>query len=176
MKQQKFKRGNLVFMHNKSCVIKGSYADLFGGDNIDDYSILYLNDGNSRAWCQTDELTLIDIGGEYLIDLCEKIRKKEVEKNTDINYIKENLRELNSDSILYLFELIGFKPSFLKNGEFSLLFHDWDLIRPMFLSVINAKTWSDAKKINDLPFFNRYNFKKAYEKFHPITTETKEDL
>lgn len=83
---QKFKRGNLVkilvghiIYRNKNgafdlrpedvgrlAIIDYSYAERYGGSDIDSYSIIWLDTGYSLAWKQTNELEFIDKGGDHL--------------------------------------------------------------------------------------------------------------
>lgn len=86
--EQKFKRGNLVRIlvghevwSNKKgvtdilpndvgrkAIVEYSYAEKFGGNNVNDYSLMWQDNGSSFSWKSTNELELIDEGGEYLFD------------------------------------------------------------------------------------------------------------
>lgn len=88
MKEQKFKRGNLVkvlvghqIWSNKegttdispedvgrSAIIEYSYAEKYGGSDVDSYSIIWCDTGGSLAWKRTNELELINEGGEHLFE------------------------------------------------------------------------------------------------------------
>ena len=101
--EQKFKRGNLVKVLvgsivwtlakngvetivqdirpgdvGRKAVIEYSYADRFGGNNVDSYSVIFLDTGNSLAWKRTNELELVEEGGEHLFEEASKILEAKV--------------------------------------------------------------------------------------------------
>lgn len=96
MSGQKFKRGNLVKVlvgHQifstkegavdirpeyvaRKAIIRYSYAEEYGGDNIDDYSITWLDSGDSLAWKHERELELLDEGGEHLFEEAKANKEK----------------------------------------------------------------------------------------------------
>jgi len=93
--EQKFKRGNLVEVlvgHKiwtskygfidlspnhigRKAIIEYSYAEKYGGSDVNNYSIIFQDTGNSISWKETDQLKLIDEGGEHLIEQA-KLKKK----------------------------------------------------------------------------------------------------
>jgi len=169
-KEQKFKRGNLVEVlgEGRKAIIEYSYAEEYGGSDVDSYSIIWQDTGSSLAWKRTDELKLIDEGGEYLFDEAKKNRERISEQNTDISYIVSKLDEgrLSSESILFLFDMFGHKTSFHRNGEFFILFSDWEQLHPVFLHIKNAETLEDAESIFTEEGRNKYNIKKVYDAFN----------
>lgn len=96
MKKQKFKRGNLVhvakdlgqsmshFRNDTDAIIIGSYADLFGGDGYDRYTIMFLDNGEQCAWYWEDQLTLIDEGGKHLFDIAAENKKNFPKRDCNI--------------------------------------------------------------------------------------------
>lgn len=164
----KFKRGNIVEILKghviwtsdggkkeidkeqigKKAVIDGSYADLYGGSNTKDYSIILLDTGSSLAWKNEEELEYIEEGGEYLFKECEDKRKELEQKYCSKEYILEALESgnISSSSILYLFNLLGFDSSFKSNGQYFCLFHDWSRLEPVFIYIKKADTIEEAKK------------------------------
>lgn len=152
MSEQKFKRGNLVKYTRKEnvaygfdgiallmkekitihkVIIEGSYADLYGGDNIEDYSVIFLDTGNSLAWVEEEELELLEEGGEYLLEQAKENRELILKRNTDLKLIKANFNNnlkdgLSSNTVLYLFNKIGFDSSFNRNGEYFILWESWN--------------------------------------------------
>lgn len=185
---QKFKRGNLVEIlvgHQiwsnkdgvtdispndigKKAIIEYSYAEKFGGTDVDSYSIIWMDTGGSLAWKKTDEMRLLDEGGDYLFEQASANRKKISEQNKDIGYIEQHLDEgnLSSESILFLFDLLEFKSSFLINGEFYSLFNDWRNLHPIFVHIKNAKTIDEAKEIFKPAALLVFNVEKVYDAFH----------
>ena len=158
--EQKFKRGNLVRVlvgHQipddvgKTALIKYSYNDKYGGGNVDDYSIMWTDTGGTVAWKRTNELELIDEGGEHLFAECLVKREAISKANTDIKQIVENWiakeGKLSSETILFLFDKIGYKSSFLQNGEFYVLFADWGNLYPLFNVIMTAKIEQDITEI-----------------------------
>lgn len=111
---------------------------------------------------------MIEEGGEYLFEEAKANRKRISEQNTDINYIAEHLDEgkLSSESILMLFDLLGFKTSFHRNGEFFVLFNDWEKLHPVFVHIKNADTIEGAKSIFTPDGLSSMNVEKVYDAFH----------
>ena len=186
-KEQKFKRGNLVEVlvgHQiwsskdgvkdispddvgRKAIIEYSYAEKYGGNDVDSYSIIWQDTGSSLAWKSTNELELIDEGGEHLFDEAKKNRERISEQNTDINYIVSKLDEsgLSSESILFLFDMLGHNTSFHRNGEFFVLFSDWQQLHPIFVHIKNAKTLEEAQSIFTEEGQSKYNIQKVYDAF-----------
>lgn len=189
-KEQKFKRGNLVEVligHQirnskkgvqdispkdvgRKAIIEYSYAEKYGGSDVDSYSIIWQDTGSSLAWKCTNELKLIDEGGEYLFDEAKKNRERISKQNTDINYIVSKLDEgsLSSESILLLFDMLGHNTSFHRNGEFFVLYSDWQQLHPVFVHIKNAETLDDAKSIFTEEGQNKYNIEKVYDAFKGV--------
>lgn len=193
METQKFKRGNLVeilFGHpitsfgdgktettdmspeevGQLAIIEYSYAEKFGGDDVDSYSVIFVETGSSIAWKQTNEMKLIDEGGEHLFGDAKKVKDKITKQNTDINHVVSNLDEgnLSSDSILMLFDMLGFKTSFLSNGEFFALYSDWAKLHPIFLHIKYAKTLKDAESVFKPKGVKEYNIEKVFNEFKSV--------
>lgn len=165
---QKFKRGNLVrvlaghqifsYSNGKGkvrdiasneigelAIIDYSYAEKYGGGNTKEYSVTFLENGNSTAWKHEDQLLFVDEGGEHLFEQAKANKEKLIKQETDLKYILENWSNIisknpNSIMIQYLFGKIGFKSSFERNGEFFALYHDWHNMLPLFHIIINAKS------------------------------------
>ena len=190
MKKQVFQKGNLVkvlighqiFDSKKGttdispsqvgrlAVIEYSYAEKYGGNDVDSYSIVFLDTGNSVAWKRTGELEFIEEGGVHLLEAAAGARAKTTEQNTDIRFIADKLEEgkLSSESILFLFDLIGFKSSFLKNGEFYCLFSDWAKLHPMFLHIRQSSSIEEARSIFTTEALAVLDVEKTYNAFMGI--------
>lgn len=189
-KKQKFKRGNLVEVltgHQiwsskdgvqdispedvgRKAIIEYSYAEKFGGSNVDDYSIIWQDTGYSLAWKRTNELKLIDEGGEYLFDEANQNRERISKQNTDINYILSVLDEgsLSNESVLLLFDLLGHRTSFITNGEYYVLYSDWMVFHPLFVHIKYAKTIEEAQSGFTVKGLEKYNIQKVYDAFHNV--------
>lgn len=166
--KQKFKRGNLVKVlvgHQvwtkeqgvidisqedigRTAIIEGSYADLFGGNNRGDYSIIWMDTGGSVAWKSNNELELINEGGEHLFAEAKANKEAISKANTDIKQIVENWAakegKLSSETILFLFDRIDYNCSFLLNGEYYALFDSWAKLYPLFDVIMTAKIEQDV--------------------------------
>lgn len=172
--EQKFKRGNLVkvlvghqIWSNKEgvkdiapenvgrkAIIEYSYAEKYGGgqsSKTNSYSIVWADTGSSESWKDDHELELIEEGGEYLFAEAKANREKISKVNTDLKQIKETWVEkqgkLSSETILFLFDKIGYKSSFFRNGEFYALFADWSELYPLFDVIMTAKIEQDVTGI-----------------------------
>lgn len=168
-KEQKFKRGNLVHIavKDKDAIIVGSYADEFGGSDTKSYTVMFSDTGGESSWYKEYQLKLIDEGGEHLFDEAKKNRKRISKQNTDINYIASKLDDgsLSSESILFLFDMLGHNTSFHRNGEFFVLYSDWQQLHPVFAHIKNAEKLEDAKSIFTEEGLNKYNIEKVYDAF-----------
>lgn len=180
---QKFKRGNLVriaknlgsmmshFDNDKDAIIVGSYADQFGGDNTKSYTLMFVDTGGKCSWYQEHQLTLIDEGGEHLFEQAEKNRKCISEQDTNLSYILSNLDGgLSSESILLLFDMLGYNTSFHSNGEYFVLFSDWYKLYPVFAHIKNSKTLEEAKSGFTKEGQEKFNVEKVYTAFKEAMT------
>ena len=188
-REQKFKRGNLVEVFRTrmtwskeegekiyppeslgKAIIEYSYADEHGGDDTNSYSIMWQNTGCSHSWFSDRELKLIDAGGEHLLIEAKKTNERLSKQNKDINFILSKLDEgkLNSESILFLFDMLGYYTSFYRNGEFYVLFSDWGKLHPVFVHIKNASTLEEAKSIFTEAGLEKYNIEKVFNAFHNI--------
>lgn len=178
-KEQKFKRGNLVhiakdlgsmmshFENDKDVIIVGSYADQYGGSNTKSYTVMFPDTGSQSSWYEEHQLTLIDEDGEHLFEEANKNRKRISQQNTDINYIVSKLNEggLSGESILLLFDMLGHNTSFHRNGEFFVLFSDWNQLHPIFVHIKNAETLEEAQSVFTEEGQGKYNIQKVYDAF-----------
>jgi hypothetical protein len=188
--EQKFKRGNRVKILvgsimwsskngktttvdmspedvGRTALIDYSYAEKYGGNNTDSYSIILEDNGSSLAWKRTNEMELIDEGGEHLFEQAKQKRDKISKQNTDFDYIVTKIDEGNvsSETILFLFNKFGFKTSFYRNGEFYVLFDDWSNLQPIFKYIKNAKSLEDAKSCLTDKGNEIYNVELLYNEF-----------
>lgn len=196
MSEQKFHRGNVVkiIIDNplssendfkgdpdgknvgRLAVIKGSYADQFGGDSRDNYTIIFKDDGNMMSWWYDWQLELVSEGGEHEIEECEKIRDEYVSRCSDVNYIKEVFLNngplaVNTTSILTLFREVKVPSSFNRTGEFFMLFHEWLRIYPMFEAIFKGDyetTLEYVNKVSEVGYGkHKDNIIEFYDKMNP---------
>ena len=146
-------------------LLDGSIKELEEGS--DSYSLIFLQDGNEQAWFSRSQLRYISKGGPHLFQRAEKARKEIRKRNTDINFIKENLENsLSSESVLKLFSLLGHSSSFLRNGEFYALFGDWAIFQLIFVQIRDAKTLDEAKTVFTEEGNKVYNVEAVFNAFH----------
>lgn len=89
--RQKFFRGQIVwiqkempksmshFESGKYAVIQYSYNDQYGGGDVDSFSVMFLDDGNSVSWYKTDQLTLVHddrVLGETLLQTLREFSRQ----------------------------------------------------------------------------------------------------
>lgn len=171
--EQKFKRGNLVLIisgeyKGKQAIIQYSYKDKYGGDDINSYSVVFVETGHSVAWLTTSELELVEVGGEHLLEEAKEKRKETTKRNKDIKFILGKLEtgSLNSESILHLFDLIGYDSQFKKNGEFYTLHSEWAGLINLFIHIKNAKTLEEAESVLTQEGKDEFNVKRVWEEFN----------
>ena len=168
MIDQKFQRGNrvkILFGHKvytnngvidmhpeyvgREAVIIGSYADQYGGSERSKYTIIYCDNGNEMSWVEESQMELIHIGGEHMIDEAKEMADILLKLHTDIKSITRSWKDkgmnVSTDTILFLFDKIGFKSNFLSNGEYYSLFSDWQKMYNFFDFLFNAKTEEEER-------------------------------
>lgn len=166
--EQKFKRGTLVEVlvgHQvwsskdgvidispenigRKAIIEYSYAEKYGGSGnlLNSYSIIYQDTGSSEAWKDLNELKFIDEGGEHLIKEAKETYERLQKEYTSLAYIISHLEEgkINSEGLLILFELLGYKSRFWHSGEFYFLWAEWRIFQPVFIHIKHSDTLEQA--------------------------------
>ena len=152
MIKQKFHRGNLVriaddlglsrshFKSGCNVIIEGSYADRYGGHDIDSYSVIFPEDGNSCAWYHEDQLTLIDTGGESLI---EQAKENKLKLNVHKVLLRNDLSNLGHSEILDCLFLIGYYCP----DELCMIFDAWREWNSKFDHIRKSKSLEEARSI-----------------------------
>lgn len=190
--EQKFKRGNRVKVADdysniiyisgdrelpkhesagKEAFIIGSYADQFGGSDYSKYTLMF-KDGSTCSWFPESELSLIDEGGEHLIEEAQKKFQEEEKLHRDIKYITTQWRNnlpISSTMFLTLFEKIGFNSVFLRNGEYYCLFEDARQAKPLFDALFKAEKFSEIEEV--LNCYNSEFIKHSKEKIRILFEE-----
>lgn len=102
MKPQKFKRGDVVhiaknlgpsmwhFENDCDAIIMASYRDLYGGDDINNWKVMFCDTGGECAWYYTNQLTFLRHGGEAEIEKVTFLREKREATEQDIDWILAN--------------------------------------------------------------------------------------
>lgn len=165
----KFYVGNIVKVNGRKCVLE--YAN---GRRYTEWSVLFLDDGNSLAWVSESEMEFVSEGSIEEIEKAKQTRLIWETRNRDLQCISEKMlssEDLYSDSILTLFEKIGFDTSFNYNGEFFILFEEWDILRPIFDKMFEGNRDEMIKLVNDIftpKFRNKFmsSFCRLFEKIH----------
>lgn len=124
----------------KQYVIEYSYGEQFGNGEISGgYSIISMEDGSSSAWWDEDKLEFVSEGSLKLIEELQNKWKVHVEEFEDLKWIKENwnMGSIPYQSILKLFDEVGFETSFLKNGEYAILFSQWQRMMYIYDDLFN---------------------------------------
>jgi hypothetical protein len=191
VEKPKFKRGNLVRIDDdlgesmahfeKGCDAIINSVHKAHGDYIDennnryteyryDYEVMFPDTGNIAAWYYENQLTLIDEGGEHLFKQAKENRKRISKQNKDINYIISKLDNggigLSSESILHLFDIIGYKSRSFQNGEFYVLYNEWYQLYPVFMWIKRADTLEIAKQPFTEKGLQRLNIEAVWNAFH----------
>lgn len=179
MSNQKFQRGNLVYISkdlgemmghfkcDRNAIIRYSYCDKYSSSTTDhSYSVMF-EDGSTSAWYEEDKLTFVEEGGEHLLEKARAVFDEEVKQLKDFNYIVPNLdkEEISSETILFLFDKLGFKTSFHDNGEYFLLFKEWAILKPIFNHIKNSKSIVEAKSIFKNGFGDNFNVELIFNEF-----------
>ena len=129
---QKFKKGDHVkiaddlgatmshFTSGVEAIVQYSYADKFGGNNTNSYS-LYIKNLGSSSWYYESQLTLIEANRHDLLEKWKKEAEEDRKQKSDINWIFENGKEViencYGDSIETLGERLGYTNLWGSKGE-----------------------------------------------------------
>ncbi len=170
---------NMMAHHSgQEAIIIGSYADQCGCGETDKYTVIFPDEGDKVSWVKENELIFIEDGGEHLIVAGEKKRKEIEKQDKDLDYILPRLDDgkFSGTTMLYLFELLGFKSSFECNGEYTTLFNDWDYYHQAFTHIKNAKTMEDAKSIFTPKGLSLFNIEEVYKLFHGLECDLPERI
>lgn len=89
MRRQKFFRGHRVKIADKlpeemshfeagcEAIIRSSYSDEYGGDNVEDYGLLLLTENPHHVWWyEEDQLTLVDSDRDAGEELLQQYKGK----------------------------------------------------------------------------------------------------
>lgn len=133
MKPQKFKRGDLVhiakdlgpsmshFTSDQDAIVMGGYKDQYGGDDTNNYTLMFLNSGSTASWYYECQLTFIRHVGESGISEVESERDKRCAKESDLDWIVSNwpsIRDSPSGATMNeLMRLCGITEPWGKHGE-----------------------------------------------------------
>ncbi len=193
--EQKFKRGNLVRVlqghmlwtnengkvtwHDispetvgKQAIVEYSYKERYGGNDVDSYSIMWMDTGHTLAWKHTNELELIDEGGEHLFVEAQAKAFIESSLNTDLQHIVNTWEgkkgKLSSETILFLFDKIGYKSSFHSNGEFYVLQRDWFYLYELFNLIMLGRPGMSHNLYSIIP--DIINKEKVTEFYNEVKT------
>lgn len=156
--QQKFQAGDLVrvadnlgpsmehFQKGCNAIVLGSYADQFGGDNHEVYTLFIENHGEV-SWYYESQLTFV----RHAPDLLESWREQREARSAqeaDLKWIRENWGDVrtgvSSTSALRLLEWIGVRSSFLVNGEYFALFSEFDAYFPFIDKVFSCSNMEEV--------------------------------
>ena len=192
-KEQKFKRGNLVKgimkdslfgrsfdgkeekplpndNYGREMIILASYDEKYGGGLTNEYEVMYPETGGTMAWVYDDEIELIDEGGEHLIEEAERKGEELHKLHTDYEWIRDNIdKNLWSDTILFLFNKVGFNSAFNSNGEFIVLYSDWECLKPIFYCLFKKDRNIMHKAIETS--FQKHRVEEFKEKFNKFYDE-----
>lgn len=165
MHLQKFQRGDVVriakdlgssmahFENDQDAIVMGSYADQYGGDNVDDWTVMLSRTGGETSWYHTRQLALLWHGGESEIQRVKFERSKREATQKDINWIVANwltIRETPPAAIMArLMELIGITNPSGFHGEglvyYSNMMATYNLLDPI-LSTGDIEQFNDFLK------------------------------
>lgn len=178
--EQKFKRGNLVhiadqlpaymshFESGVDVIISASYAEQYGGEDTQNYTVIFPETGNQISWYPEQSMTLVGEGGEHLIEQAQEKRKHLKELWSSIPYIKDNMESsfFSSDSVLVLFDLLGYEPNYITDDGFFQLQIDWLRLKPLFIHIRNSKTLEEAESWLNEEGKKAWTVDKVFEAFN----------
>ena len=173
-----FKRGNVVkfrcgFRGEKNDPCVGKLGVIDRGDD-DEFMVYYMETGGLSGWWYGEYLEFVSEGGEEEVRKCETAARLFEEKARDLEYIKKiikNKGKMTEYSVLTLFSEIGYKSSFVSNGEFFCLSQDWNTLRPIFKAIFDEdyEGMIEALKVFKEEYREEYTVKaiELYKKINP---------
>lgn len=130
---QKFKRGDIVHVNKElppymnhfradfDAIIIGSYADQYGGSDVDSYTIMEPDTGGTISWYYTSNLSFVREGHDEEIQEIERQRAMREQQESDLVWIVKNwprIRENPSGfTMCALMKLIGITNPWGRHGE-----------------------------------------------------------
>lgn len=136
---QKFTKGDLVriarglgpsmshFQSNSEAVVIGSYADQYGGGDVDNYT-LHLKGGGRCSWYKGHQLTLIERGRLDILSQWEDEEKAEEEVKGNLDWIFQNgkdiLKSAHWSTISTLAKCFGLTDLWGSSGEWFVYYHN----------------------------------------------------
>lgn len=150
---QKFNKGDLVqiakdlepwmshFTSNCRAIVIGSYAEQYGGDDCEAYT-LFLEGRGKCSWYKEHQLTLLEAGRLDLLEQWKNEREEEIKLKGNLDWIFANglkvLNEGHGASIGALAKCFGLNDLWGCNGEGVTYYKNATLTLNMALSFLEA--------------------------------------
>jgi hypothetical protein len=159
---QKFKRGDLVmiakdlgssmqhFTADCRAIVIASYNEQFGGgagDGEHTYTVFVEGKGET-AWYYESQLTLIEHNPALLqtwLEHAEARKRDHTNLKWIIDHWDQALKISNANIILTVMEAMEFDSAFNRNGEYYVLWNDWDNMLPVANTLVAAKTIDELR-------------------------------
>jgi hypothetical protein len=105
---QKFRRGDVVhiakdlgsymshFDNDQDAVVMYSYAEKYGGSDVDSWCLLFCETGGEVSWYHTHQLTFLRHGGQEEIDRIKNAKDVREAKETDLAWIVSNWKTIRN--------------------------------------------------------------------------------
>ena len=105
------------------------------------YSVTEINGCGGGAWISGNELEFVRHGTKEDREMVTRNSEEVHRMFSDLNWIKENWirNRFSATSILSLFHAIGYNSSFERNGEYFVLYEDWEDLYPIFNAIMNRE-------------------------------------
>ena len=158
-----FQKGNIVKFKNSTCFPDDAKFVIFE-EEYGEYILMNTESGAKSGWWKEDELELLDSGSEVFVKALNSIWEKTKTDQKSIKWIKENWNgelELNGNSILFLYNKIGYDVKIRTVEEFKFY---WYVVYPIFKEIFFGSK-KDALKETRKAFglFSKYQDKvKAF--------------
>ena len=137
------------------------------------YELTFLDGSGSSAWWHDQQLSFLREGNEDVVKAAEASYNKEIQLAQSWDWVKEHWEDgtIGSASVLFLMNEIGYHSAVERNGEYFVLFMDFEILHPLFDYLFKGEL-NNALSIADKIFKPNYrdkvkeNIIKCYNKIH----------
>ena len=137
------------------------------------YELTFLDGSGSSAWWHDYQLSFLREGNEDIVKAAETNYNKKIQLAQSWDWLKDHWTDdtINSASMLFLMNEIGYHSAFEHNGEYFVLFMEFEALYPLFDCLFKGEL-DNALSIADKVFKPngrdkvKENIIKCYNKIH----------
>ena len=158
-----------TYWHGDFCEPRDDIGKLFviSGVTGSRYQIRSFEHGGRSSWWNDSQLEFVEHADDSIFEKLDKIESDFKKKQETLSFIKDNFPSVSTISWLKLFDEIGYKSTFLTNGEYFVLYDDVNALYPLFKKIFDNDLNGALCELNNVfkeEFVDRY--KETVTKFY----------